>query len=1078
MIRRLPDAEARHVGSARHAASVEAIVEQLVLNALDAGATAVAVSCDLGQFVVAVRDNGAGIAPSELPRVGELACTSKAEGVGSASTYGYRGEALFAIGLVSTLEIVSRTARETAPHMTVVRNGNRVMTCAAASARARGTTATVRDLFFNRPVQRKMLLRPGAIAATCERVRQLLARIALAHGNVGFSLRDVSRGQLLLETQPSVDMLGQLRQLFRSTPHRAAFRAVAAECSAVGARLSGFVCSADAGHRSAELQLLFINRRALARRDPLVRLVVSLLSRAAHDDATPSPRRTPGRRAGGASVPKSRAEAEAAHAAFVLRVELPRQEVALLHDEGGLFAHLADERAVHDFVKRAVATGRVGSGCARPASKSAGHADDAPTGSPDSRPRADEARESHATPAVPGGPARAQLAACDSHHESAAGARGERMLAQLAASAQPPRIAKRQRLAEPSSSVVVRALCRLPAWQADHAMPRANDPAPSPLARGGCVRARDDGAAPWAMRAGVERAVDVADAQLACARAASGAHPLARARARAHGSACDLGLLARADDTDSSCDGSSDSAPLPRAQARPERAPRALVSCAPLAPRALEDASRCASGGGGGLPHDPTGRASPCSPPPPSCSPWRRFSRDGPQFDDEVDEPFKWRALALGAAGGGALGTGWAERGAAQASGATDAPPPVLRPRVGPMAIAPLPLGIDAASRTAEQPSCVPTPHSSPPFEATEPPSEPPAAWADPLRLADALGGERGAAPTGAAPTRRSRPTIVPPALRRLAVAHLPASADELEARAGKEREGERSGMLAPTNLTLALDFDLERDGRAEARMADAVDTVDAASTTAIVPLRRASTAASASPAGRARALVPARGVGGVRSLSVSREALRSAVVIGQVDSKWIAVTLGSALALIDQHAADERVQLERLLAVHLDADGLPREPRSVRLEPAERLALSAHELALLREHMRAVQLWGWQVRGDVSAAASARGGTGGDGHGLLLVGAPAVCSHVLRVPALAEYLALLDELRGCPSPPRAVLRAIISKACRSAIMFGTQLSHAECARVVAELGRAKFPFQCAHGRPTIVPFLELPPLP
>jgi DNA mismatch repair protein MLH3 len=198
-------------------------------------------------------------------------------------------------------------------------------------------------------------------------------------------------------------------------------------------------------------------------------------------------------------------------------------------------------------------------------------------------------------------------------------------------------------------------------------------------------------------------------------------------------------------------------------------------------------------------------------------------------------------------------------------------------------------------------------------------------------------------------------------------------------------------------------------------------------------------------------------------SMVLSKQMLHGARVIGQVDRKWIAVALGPALALIDQHAADERVQLEALLSKHVGADGLPVHAESVTLEPAEPLALTAHEASLAREHARALELWGWHVRG-----------LGGADAQVLLVRAPSVCSHVLRARALTEYLATLDELGGTAAPPRAVLRAIVSKACRSAIMFGKALSHEECVAVVAQLARVKFPFQCAHGRPTIVPVLEM----
>ncbi|KAJ1628582.1 hypothetical protein T492DRAFT_874915, partial [Pavlovales sp. CCMP2436] len=360
VIRRLDEAEARHVGGARNAATVETIVEQLVLNALDAGAASVAVTVDLTQYLVSVRDDGHGIALGDLPHVGQLGCTSKAGGAAENGdwpapdrAHGHRGEALFAIGLVSTLEVVSRTAREASPYLTVVRNGNRVMTCVAAGARARGTTATVRDLFFNRPVQRKVLVKPGAIASTCERVRQLITRVALAHAHVAFSLRDAARSQLLLETRP-IDVLALLRQLYRSTPERAAFRRTAASLAEPRVSVDGFACPAAHALRTTELQLVYVNRRALARRDPLVKLVAATIGR-----LSAAERPSPSRRAG---VGSTLADVDARHPIFILFVELPREAAALLDDGSGVLAHLADERAVYECVRGALASGLQGAG--------------------------------------------------------------------------------------------------------------------------------------------------------------------------------------------------------------------------------------------------------------------------------------------------------------------------------------------------------------------------------------------------------------------------------------------------------------------------------------------------------------------------------------------------------------------------------------------------------------------------------------------------------------------------------------------------------------------------------------------
>ena len=60
------------------------------------------------------------------------------------------------------------------------------------------------------------------------------------------------------------------------------------------------------------------------------------------------------------------------------------------------------------------------------------------------------------------------------------------------------------------------------------------------------------------------------------------------------------------------------------------------------------------------------------------------------------------------------------------------------------------------------------------------------------------------------------------------------------------------------------------------------------------------------------------------------------------------------------------------------------------------------------------------------------------------------------------------------PPPALAVLR---SKACRSAVMFGDALSHAECAALLARLSTCDVWDQCAHGRPTVTQLVDLPSL-
>ena len=52
------------------------------------------------------------------------------------------------------------------------------------------------------------------------------------------------------------------------------------------------------------------------------------------------------------------------------------------------------------------------------------------------------------------------------------------------------------------------------------------------------------------------------------------------------------------------------------------------------------------------------------------------------------------------------------------------------------------------------------------------------------------------------------------------------------------------------------------------------------------------------------------------------------------------------------------------------------------------------------------------------------------------------------------------------------------SRACRSAIMFNDVLPRDQCEILVRKLADCMFPFQCAHGRPSLVPLVDLAHLP
>ena len=117
----------------------------------------------------------------------------------------------------------------------------------------------------------------------------------------------------------------------------------------------------------------------------------------------------------------------------------------------------------------------------------------------------------------------------------------------------------------------------------------------------------------------------------------------------------------------------------------------------------------------------------------------------------------------------------------------------------------------------------------------------------------------------------------------------------------------------------------------------------------------------------------------------------------------------------------------------------------------------------MLWSHRERLRAWGWEVVG-----------TEDDQQ---LAAAPIVEGVELGVPAMREYAAALDLTGGASvAPPPAALRVLASKACRRAIKFGDSLDLDACQRLLDGLARCDLPFQCAHGRPTIAPVVQLAP--
>ena len=230
------------------------VVKELVENAVDAGASAVAVEIQNGGMrLIRVTDDGCGIAPEELPTAFLRHATSKlrcAEDLGKIGTLGFRGEALAAISAVSRVAVSSCRLGKTGASL---RLEGGVAEEVEAAGVPEGTTICVRDLFFNTPARLKFMKKDSAETAA---VNGLMQHLALSHPEISFKF--IKDGTEALHTPGD----GKLD----SAIYAALGRDFARTLTPVEGRggevsVSGFVTKPLCGRGSRGMQVFFVNGR-------------------------------------------------------------------------------------------------------------------------------------------------------------------------------------------------------------------------------------------------------------------------------------------------------------------------------------------------------------------------------------------------------------------------------------------------------------------------------------------------------------------------------------------------------------------------------------------------------------------------------------------------------------------------------------------------------------------------------------------------------------------------------------------------------------------------------------------------
>ena len=261
-IHRLPVHLANQIAAGEVVERPASVVKELVENSIDAGATRIAVTIELGgKRLLRVEDDGEGMDAGDARLAVERHATSKItskEDLGAIRTLGFRGEALPSIASVSHFTLRTRARGSTTG--TEIRVDGGTLASEREVGSPEGTCIDVADLFFNLPARQKFLKSDTAEAS---QISRLVTQMALGYPEVGFTLLSGVPGsgshsaqRRLLQCPPATGPAARFFQLFGERLDLIEVRKEAA-----GLQVHGYIAALGDQGPVRGAQNVFVNRR-------------------------------------------------------------------------------------------------------------------------------------------------------------------------------------------------------------------------------------------------------------------------------------------------------------------------------------------------------------------------------------------------------------------------------------------------------------------------------------------------------------------------------------------------------------------------------------------------------------------------------------------------------------------------------------------------------------------------------------------------------------------------------------------------------------------------------------------------
>ena len=325
-IRRLPDNLVNRIAAGEVVERPSSALKELVENAIDAGASRIAVKLVEGGLTsLEVTDDGCGMTPDDMALALERHATSKLpdEAIEQVATLGFRGEALPSIASVARFTLESRPHGAEQGWKRVVDHGEVISEGPAALPP--GTRVRVENLFAKIPARRKFLRTARSEYAAC---LDVVKRLAMARPDVAITLDHGDRR--ILGLQGGEGLANRVAQV---VARELKDNGVAIDLERGVMRLTGIAGLPTYNRGIADHQYLFVNGRPV--KDRLLTGAV----RGAYADMLARDR----------------------HAVLALFLDLPPEEVDVNVHPAKTEVRFRDAQAVRGFIvsglRQALATG-------------------------------------------------------------------------------------------------------------------------------------------------------------------------------------------------------------------------------------------------------------------------------------------------------------------------------------------------------------------------------------------------------------------------------------------------------------------------------------------------------------------------------------------------------------------------------------------------------------------------------------------------------------------------------------------------------------------------------------------------